>query len=325
MNAPIFNRNQPTSLTGPTWHQIEVTGEHPTLLSDGAEVTQMIDAVALDSIIHNFDLLAAAPGFPGLLVDRDHLSHDPANDTEAMAWLKDLRLNHSGQLEGLLDWTDEGGAAVLNKRYKFFSTEYGVGGWKDLGNGRVRPLVLTGLALTNRPNNKGGKPIYNREGEALDPSTKTDMKTIAEKLGLSAEATEEEILDAIASLPTPADEAAEMMADSEVEEILNRNSKRLADGTRESWKTGLLANRETTLALLEKQPEVKDAAPPQGGREPITNRAKTSTPDPGRANGREKGDEQAALVRSIKNRDKCSHTEAWTTAKLEKPALFQND
>lgn len=208
MNAPIFNRSQPESLAAPTWHQIEVTGEHPTVLNDGTRITQQIDAEALNSIVHHFDLIVDAPGFPGLLVDRDHLSHDPANDTEAIAWLKDLRIEN-GQLEGLLDWTDEGGAAVLNKRYKFFSTEYGPGGWEDLGEGRIRPLVLTGLALTNRPNNKGGKPITNREG--YDPTNPTnDMKTIAEKLGLPAEATEEEILDAIASLQATAEEAAGM-------------------------------------------------------------------------------------------------------------------
>jgi len=34
---------------------------------------------------------------------------------------------------------------------------------EDLGGGKIRPVVLVNVALTNEPNIKGGKPIANRQ------------------------------------------------------------------------------------------------------------------------------------------------------------------
>jgi phage I-like protein len=192
----IYNRSGQEAAPG--WYQIEVSGEHPA--DEGR--TQVIDGIALHAIVNNFRSEAAEhDDFPGLLVDADHLSHDLANDTAALGWLKEVDIRN-GQLHGRIELTDLGDSAVKGKRYKWFSTEYPGDGLEDLGNGRVRPKRLSGLAFTNRPNNRGAKPISNRSGksEAEEQTNNDDMKNIAEKLGLPADADEAAILAKIATL-----------------------------------------------------------------------------------------------------------------------------
>jgi hypothetical protein len=97
---------------------------------------------------------------------------------------------------------------VRNRQFKFFSTEFPAAGLQDLGSGRIRPTMISGLALTNLPNNKGGLPISNREPAVLEnptqpnPTNEATMKNIAKKLGLSEEATEEQILNRVGELQT---------------------------------------------------------------------------------------------------------------------------
>ena len=134
MKATILNRSQVIPTDG--WYQIEVTGEHPA--GDGR--VQVIDEEAITSIINRFhaEKKEAGDSFAGMLVDRDHLSHDLDNETAAMAWVQDLA-NRDGQLHALLDLTTPGEAAVKGKVFKFFSTEYTAADLQDLGDGRVRP------------------------------------------------------------------------------------------------------------------------------------------------------------------------------------------
>lgn len=114
MNASILNRESTAART-PTWQQIEVAGEHRARLGDEALV-QVIDETALKNIADQWEADMRVPHFDGLLVDADHLSHDPANSTEAKAWLVDLEIRN-GQLWGLLDWTDTGAEAIRGRRF----------------------------------------------------------------------------------------------------------------------------------------------------------------------------------------------------------------
>lgn len=332
MNPRILNRESTAPRT-PTWQQIEVSGEHPAMFGD-ARVVQVIDGEALQSIVAEWDKDMKVPHFDGLLVDADHLSHDPAQSTEAKAWLADLEIRN-GELWGLLDWTDTGAEAVRGKRWKYFSTEYAAGDLEDLGVGpdgvrRVRPRRLAGLALTNRPNNRGGRPITNRKaGDAEHNPTqedKTTMKSIAEKLGLPAEATEEDILAAIGSLMERAGEADKLEAEAEAEEILNRHEKRVPEGGRATWKEKLIANREVAEELLKSLPE-RPAAPGEK-RPPIFNRRDAKTPDGRHLTQGEGGDGAAASVRAAKIRNRAtdiakaqriSFNVAWDLAEAEFP------
>ena len=331
MNAKILNRNQSTP-PADGWYQIEVCGEHPA----GKDRVQVIDQKALDSIVNRFRAEAAAAGddFAGMLVDEDHLSHDLDKSTAALAWLKELDIRN-GELYGKLELTDLGEAAVAGKRFKFFSTEYPADALEDAGPGKVRPMRLGGLAMTNRPNNRGGRPIVNRGEQSPDllkqelqqgtkespadggATKKTNMKTIAEKLGLPAEATEEQILAKIGEMQSKLDEAKTKEMDAEAEVILNRNAGRIPEGKRDDWKKAILANRADAEVLLAGLPE---RAAPQAP-ERIHNRATAKTPETV-GDGNDSSKAQADLVAGIRNRERCTFERAWEIAKAEKPEMF---
>lgn len=315
MNTPIYNRENEAPADG--WFQIEVSGTHP--VGDGRR--QVIDEAALQSIVNRFREEAAADNFAGLLVDADHLSHDLENPTAALAWLKELDIRN-GQLHGRLELTDLGEAAVKGRRYKWFSTEYSAADLEALPDNAVRPRRLSGLAFTNRPNNRGAKPISNRDGtrppgETTPNHETTDtMKSIAEKLGLSAEATEADILSAIEGLQKKVSDMETKDAEAGADAVLNRLGNRVPEAARPHWRTQLIANREAAEKLMEA------SFPEQKGTERIFNREGAK---PGVADSKtedQKADAQAALVNQIRNRDRCTHTQAWDSARREKPELF---
>ncbi len=326
MNATILNRKNEPPADG--WFQVEVSGEHRA----GEGRMQVIDEAALEAIVNRFREEAAAPGFAGLLVDADHLSHEPDHDTAALAWVKDLDIRN-GQLHARLDLTDLGAAAVAGRRYKFFSTEYSAADLEDLGGGRVRPRRLAGLAFTNRPNNRGGKPISNRAGDAAEedpnrpgqsPGGQTEtkanqMNNIAEKLGLPADADEAAIIAAIEALQQ---KGAEMEAD----EVLNRYQDRIPADKRGQVRKDLIANREATERMLALLP----APDPQAGApQRIHNRASGAAQDPppvGAGAAQPAGaDAQHALVEALRIRNRCSFQDAWDLARREQPGLFRNN
>ena len=63
---------------------------------------------------------------------------------------------------------------------------------------RVRPLRLDGLTLTNMNNNRGQKPITNRDH--TEPTENKRMNTVAIKLGLASDVSEETILAEVTRL-----------------------------------------------------------------------------------------------------------------------------
>lgn len=321
MKARILNRQGKPS---DGWYHIEVTGEHKT--DDGR--IQVIDETAIMAMIENFaqEKEAAGENFAGLLVDRDHLSHDLENVTEAMAWAQDLTIR-DGELYAQLDLTSTGEAAVDGKVYKFFSTEYDKEHLEDLGNGRVRPLRLSGLAFTNRPNNKGGKPISNRAGDPNggQPTHETDqpksMKSIAEKLGLPADADEATILKSVTELILKVDGLEKATKEAAADAVMNRMGERIPKEARPHWREQLIANRDSTEKLIEASFPAA-ATPPQR----IHNRG-ASTPNPAEAtDGKDavnKADQQEAAVRDIMNRSKIGYEPAFDQAMREKPELFR--
>jgi hypothetical protein len=294
MRARIHNRSGDIPSDG--WFQIEVSGEHPA----GKDRKQVIDDAALAAIVDRFSAEAADENFAGLLVDNDHLSHDLANSTEALAWLKELRIQE-GQLEGRLDLTDLGEAAIRNRRFKFFSTEYDPEDLEDLGGGRVRPLRLAGLAFTNRPNNRGGRPISNREGgEQTETETTTNMQPIAIKLGLPADADEAAILGKLTDIMSELEALKGKTAETEAEAIMNRYGERIPEAKREDVKKQLIRNREDTVAMLDLLP-----APAKKAEERIFNRATAKQPATISDGQDAEGGKKAAAIR---NRAQTIHT-----------------
>lgn len=311
MNPKICNRILPELagdglpqfvLPADGWYHIEVSGEHG---NRAAGVTQVIDAAAVESIVKNFD-----PGASGMLIDQDHFSHDPEKPTTAYGWL-DAVQNRGGELYGKIRWTRTGEPAVTGGDLRFFSTEYNPEDLERLGGGRVRPMKLAGLTLTNRPNNKGGKPISNREksgeGNPADaPTTKeATMKNIAKALGLPEDAPEGDILAKISELKkdkatvenrvTELEGDLETIRNREVDELMEQHKAAIGEDaeSREFWREGLLHNREITVKQLEFKASVKPEEKPR-----LHNRSTAKTPEPVTAEAKKQDAKKAAAIRN---------------------------
>ena len=210
MNSKILNREFQHPTDG--WYQIEPKGNHPNRAS---KVVQVIDDEAIQTIVNRFNADADAGELSHgheMLIDHEHFKHDSDKETIAYGWLGKLQ-NRDDGIYGQIRWTNTGKTAVDGGDYRFFSTEYDPADLKVLNQGnmrRARPLKLDGLTLTNDPNNKGGKPITNRDDKKFADSsesaanqnknTKKIMNKIATKLGLAAKASEDAILEVVTKL-----------------------------------------------------------------------------------------------------------------------------
>ena len=155
------------------WFHIAPHGTfpHPT----GA--LQVIDAEACEAMLGTFTEEARQPNFPGLLVDFDHSSHDPAQPTTAAGWISGLEHRGDG-LYAQIRWSDLGHQALTGGRYRLASPVWNraeCDQWTaPAGDGRevvhLRPRRLDRLALTNDPNLPGMAPLSNRRDEGRDGS-----------------------------------------------------------------------------------------------------------------------------------------------------------
>ena len=237
------------------------TFPHPT----GAQ--QVIDAEACEAMTRTFAEEAKGANFPGLLVDFDHFSHDPAKHSAAAGWVTGLEARGDG-LYAQVRWSDLGQAAVTGGRYRMVSPVWNredcdswtaAAGPEGQEAAHLRPRRLARVALTNDPNLPGLAPLTNRSGEV--PARKPEpppipvavalRKTLLELLRLASTASDAEIAEALrvqhdelAQLRNRCAALTEAQADSELEAFAEVITNRAA------VRSQLLANREGTLAVL---------------------------------------------------------------------------
>ncbi len=158
-------------LAGDGWVQVTPCGDFPHV---GAGVTQVIDRAACDRIAADFNGRKSDANFPGVLVDFDHFSLDTEKSSEAAGWISDLESRDTG-LWARVRWSDAGLAAVRGGRFRLMSPVFPPPSQcEDLGGGKIRPVKLVSVALTNEPNIRGGRPIANRRSE--DGGRKTEAR-----------------------------------------------------------------------------------------------------------------------------------------------------
>jgi len=270
-------------------------------------------------------------------------------------------------------WSKTGKEAVDGGDYRFFSTEYAQKDCvvcqvasgdgmaraeqgepnRDIGQDaslatrhstlpRIRPLRLDGLTLTNMNNNRGQKPITNRDssGPADQPPTKIKiMNTVAHKLGLAADASEESILEEVTRL---LNRVTELIPHEEENKSLrerlgafdNDQVHTLLDlhGVREEK----IRNRLQPVLIVLKSREERVAALLDFGFKPEDCRAQ-NRPTPrllNRGEGRQSrsewmsANEQAlaqkaeAEIGDYKIRNRCTYAEARNAVRVAKPELF---
>ncbi len=330
MNTPILNRANNFQHPTDGWYNIEARGEH---LNKRAGVIQVIDDAACFVITAEFNSQAAAPGYPGMLIDHEHFKHDQDKETVAYGWLTALQ-NRADGIYGQIRWTDTGRKAVDGGDYRFFSTEYDPADVEEIKNSElkikktrmVRPLRLDGLTLTNVNNNKGQKPITNRglssvasaKEDEVPPQKAKQMKTVCTLLGLAADASEEAVHAEVARALNRVQELESSQIQSDLETYQNRFDPK----QREFIKTLLVTNRAATLEFLKSQPEGKGALAPAR----LHNR-QTAQPIDAAAGG-EPADEAAlsaernSAIEQHRIANRCSFQQAHDAVRRKKPELF---
>lgn len=133
-------------------------GEYP----HASGIVQVVDSLALEKIVSNFQNDTRQTNFPGLLVDFDHFSSDLDKPSEAAGWITGLERD-GNRLLATVDWSSAGENAVSSGRYRLLSPVFNREELEALGNNRFRPVHLDSAGLTNSPNMKGLAPISNRE------------------------------------------------------------------------------------------------------------------------------------------------------------------
>lgn len=240
---------EPMEQPGDGWYHIERWGEHPQTSQEGQAYVQVIDDDAVRAIVE-----AGVPE-EGLLTDVEHVSVLGERDTRAYGWVRELAAlptEEGLQLCARIEWTPLGRPLVKDRIYKHFSTVYSVELCADLGGGRLRPLQLVGLALTNQPNNPGQRPITNSQAAPINDNKKQktnmeELKKIAAKLGLPEDATLDQVLATLDALMAAEQEAAE----AEAETLLNSEDlKDLTDEEKKDLKEELIANRNLGMKML---------------------------------------------------------------------------
>ena len=299
------------------WFHIAPLGTfpHPT----GA--LQVIDAEACDAMTRTFAEEARQPNFPGLLVDFDHASHDPAQPTTAAGWINSLEPRGDG-LYAQIRWSDLGHQALTGGRYRLASPVWNRADcdeWSapagDKGDAlHLRPRRLDRLALTNDPNLPGLMPLSNRK-EIFEPSM--NLRTeILNHLRLSATAGDGEITEALRaqageleSLRNRCARLGEAQADADLE--------RFADviTNRDVVRAQLLANRDATLAILG---ALRVPAAPEPLHQPRLHRPNLAllsplTPEPETASARR----VANRARQLQSQLKIGHHAAFRLAEGE--------
>lgn len=149
---------KPGSYTHPRWGEIKVTRDRNA------------------RFVENF----------GAGVYQSQLPVDAEHETKvsgALAWLKELRQNSDGSVDGRVEWTDRGRQMVEGDRFKFVSPEW-YPEWTDPATNATYQDVLIGLALTTRPFFKEGSlrslvplvaseltPVETKETPVPEPTT----------------------------------------------------------------------------------------------------------------------------------------------------------
>ena len=347
-NLPFLNREGALPADG--WIHIVPKGVFPVLRErtgkDGKVETytlqQVLDDTALAAMVNRFNEEAKAENFTGLRLDFEHFSYDTDKLSEAAGWIKEIQ-NRDNGLWGKVEWTDLGTTAITNKRYKLLSPVWMPRDCEALPGDRARPKRLDSVGLTNKPNLRGMVPLTNRDALASAESTQQtpqkNMNKIATALGLSADASEDAILAAIAKLQQTSNDAAPMANRVQALEIENKKllaaqvdaalaplKNRVSDEQIGKFRTSLIANREAVLPFVQEliatAPAAKEGVKP-ALQDPITNRAKADAPIAPVAS---KPEEHPFLNRARKLTEggKLDFVQASEQLAKQEPALFED-
>jgi phage I-like protein len=126
-----------------------------------------------------------------LVVDYEHQTLKGV-EAPAAGWVKELKAE-DGYIKAVVDWTPRGAQYLENKEYRYISPVVTVS--KQTG----KAMGLHSLALTNTPAIEKMNPIINSD-TFEGGQNNMDMQKLAQLLGLGADATADQIEEALESI-----------------------------------------------------------------------------------------------------------------------------
>lgn len=170
-----------------------------------------------------------------LLVNVDHKVLVAGSTTEAAAWICDLRITDEDRLEGKFRWTSLGAELAQGGVYRFISVEVECeeipqSDWPEKG---AVWDYLCGAAITNDHALRDLKPFAYRAEEIekkqkQNPKGK-EMEAIKTLLGLEADATEDQVLEAIKALQSQIETYTAEKEEEELEKQAEAFSKKFGE------------------------------------------------------------------------------------------------
>lgn len=337
---PITNRQSDGRFAMPEdgWFQLCPLGEFPHAERG---LVQVLDRTALEAMANRLREDGSR------LIDFDHFSYDPARSSEAAGWIDELQVREDG-LWARARWSDLGQAALSNGRFRFISPAWLPADCESLGGTRVRPMRLDTAGLTNQPNLRGMAPLTNRT--AGEPGTTQStphrtMKTVANRLGLSPDASEDAVLAEVNKIIAARDQAVAEVAPlknrvTELEGTVQKSRSDQADAdletfkdvippnAREAWKAQLIANRDGSVALLKGIQE--KALNPQSRSSStvpvLQNRAQGGAGGSAGAGATTSAEEiaraQAIAIENYRLANRCTYVQARDVVRAQHPELF---
>lgn len=326
----VLNRGGEFKIPPDGWIQLVPVGRVKAPLQvpnseEEVEVLQVVDRADAESLAAKFRDQAAAPNFPGVLVDFDHFSHDKDKSTRAAAWIEEAEARDDG-LWGRVRFSATGKASVEGGDYRLFSPVLGYEPRAYKPGEEVRPQILLRGALTNDPRFKGMIPLSNRqESPAASKNTNTTMdykSVLIGLLGLAAAATDADIQAAVDGKKTESENRkAELLAAqnraaaaeaSLVEHDLDKAG--LQGEARTAAKALLVKNRTEGLAFI-----VAIGKPESGYQ--VTHNRTAATP-PSAAKGASIAQKRASAVQTYQSSNRCDFDTAWNAVRTAQPELF---
>jgi phage I-like protein len=151
-------------------------------------------------------------------IDYDHKT-DPAKGNQAAGWVKAAQVRENGLWLGV-EFTDDAKKEIKEKKYRYFSADFG-DEWQD-PEGKVHQDVLFGGGLTNRPYMKNLLPVNLSEltgnNQPSRVEDEVDGKKLREALGLAADTTDDAVfakLGEIAKAVTELSDAKTKLTEAE--------------------------------------------------------------------------------------------------------------
>lgn len=152
-----------------------------------------------------FDLILANIASRGneVVFDYEHASVLGKQAAPASGWIKELTWEEGLGIRARVEWTEQAAAFIAKKEYRYFSPVFFV----RKSDGRV--CGLDSVALTNRPRTTNLTPILAKLEWENNEETIMDRKQLIAALGLKEDATDVDIIQAVATLGIKLPEAKE--------------------------------------------------------------------------------------------------------------------